>query len=459
MFRSTTAPTADGLPRRERLEAITAISLTVAMANLDGAIANTGLPTIAGDLGANGAAAIWVVSAYQIAMLAALLPLAALGEIVGHRRIYVIGLALFTATSLACGLAWSLPSLVVARALQGLGAAAIMSVNAALVRFSYPASMLGRGVGLNALAVAIGFTAGPTVASLVLAVASWHWLFLINVPVGLLAIWFSLRSLPATPRAKHPFDGVSAVLCAALFAALALAIGEATHGALAAAAVLGLIALVCGGALVRRQSDHPAPMLALDLFRLPVFALSGATALCSFATQGIAFVALPFLLQAALGRSQVATGFLITPWPAVVGIMAPIAGWLSDRYPAGILGGVGLLILSAGMAVTALLPGDSTTAEIAGAMALCGAGFGFFQSPNLRALMMSAPPARSGAASGIVAAARLFGQTCGAALVALCLNLSPGRGPELALWLGCGFSAAGSLTSFLRLVAARPRRV
>ena len=459
MFQSKTAPTADGLPRRERLEAITAISLTVAMASLDGAIANTGLPTIAADLGSNGAAAIWVVNAYQIALLAALVPLASLGEIVGHRRIYVIGLALFTATSLACGLAWSLPSLVVARALQGLGAAAIMSVNAALVRFSYPASMLGRGVGLNALAVAIGFTAGPTVASLVLSAASWHWLFLINVPIGLPAIWLSLRSLPATPRAEHTFDGASALLCAALFTALALAVGEATHGAGVAAAVLVLITLVCGGLLLRRQSGHPAPMLAVDLFRLPDFALSGATALCSFATQGLAFVALPFLLQTALGRSQVATGFLITPWPAVVGIMAPIAGRLSDRYPAGVLGGIGLLILSVGMAAAALLPGDSTTAEIAGVMALCGAGFGFFQSPNLRALMASAPPARSGAASGIVATARLLGQTCGAALVALCLNLSPTRGPEFALWLGCGFSAAGSLTSFLRLVAARPRRI
>ncbi|MBV8473703.1 MAG: MFS transporter [Hyphomicrobiales bacterium] len=455
MPQSTTAVLADGLPRRERLEAIAAISLTVAMANLDGAIANTALPTVAANLGTDGAAAIWVVNAYQVAMLAALLPLAALGEIAGHRRVYVAGLALFTATSLACGLAWSLPSLIVARALQGLGAAAMMSVNTALVRFTYPASMLGRGVGYNALAVAIGITAGPTVASLVLSVASWHWLFLINVPVGLAAIWFG-RSLPRTARAKHPFDATAALLCAGLFAPLALGVGAATHGQWPLAAVEWVVALVCGAALMRRQAGHPAPMLAADLFRIPVFALSGATAICSFATQGLAFVSLPFLLQTALGRSQVETGFLITPWPAVVAFMAPIAGRLSDRYPAGLLGGIGLAILAAGMALAARLPDNSSALQIGVAMALCGAGFGFFQSPNLRALMASAPRERSGGASGIVATARLCGQTAGAALVALCLTASPERGPALALWLGCGFAALGCVMSFLRLIAAGP---
>ncbi len=456
MLESKTVSPADGLPRRQRLEAATAISVVVAMANLDAAIANTALPTIAGDLGSNGAAAIWVVNAYQIVMLAALLPLASLGEILGHRRVYIAGLALFTATSLACGLAWSLPSLVIARALQGLGAAAIMSVNTALIRFVYPANRLGRGVGLNALAVALGFTAGPTVASAILSAASWHWLFLINVPVGFVAVFLSMRSLPATQRAGHAFDGLAALLCAGLFAFLVLGVGEAAHGgARTSIAAEWLVSLICGFALVRRQSGHPAPMLAADLFRRPVFALSSATAICSFATQGLAFVSLPFLLQSTLGRSQVATGFLITPWPAVVAIMAPVAGRLSDRYPAGILGGVGLLILCGGMAALARLPGDSTTFEIACGMALCGAGFGFFQSPNLRALMTSAPPARSGGASGIVATSRLLGQTTGAALVALCLNVSPARGPTLALWLGCGFSALGSLASFLRLLARR----
>ncbi|HEY4250113.1 MAG TPA: MFS transporter [Roseomonas sp.] len=453
---TATIPVADGLPWPERLQAVLAISSAIVMATLDSAVTNTALPTIANDLGAHSADAIWVVNAYQIAMIATLLPLASLGEVLGHKRVYTAGLVLFTVTSLACGFAWSLPSLVLARGLQGLGAAAIMSVNSALLRFIYPSRMLGRGVGLNAMFVAIGFTLGPTVASGILSVASWHWLFLVNGPTGLLAILLGLRSLPVTTRGAHGFDGIAALLCGIFFTALIMGLEGIAHGnSWGLVAAEWVLALVCFLALIRRQSEHPAPMLAVDLFRRPVFALSAVTAVCSFAAQSLAFVALPFLFQTALGRSQVETGFLITPWPVIVAIAAPLAGRLSDRYPAGILGGCGLVVLAAGMASLALLPAQASDTDIILRMLVCGAGFGFFQSPNLRALLTSAPPGRSGGASGIVATARLFGQTSGAALVALCLTISLDIGPVLALWLGCGFAAVGSVMSFLRLL---PRR-
>ncbi len=446
----------EGLPRRERLEAIFAIAVSVAMATLDTAVTNTALPTIARDLGSNEAMAIWVINAYQLAMIAALLPLAALGDIVGHRRVYIVGLILFTATSLGCGIAWSLPSLIVARTLQGFGAAAIMSVNSALIRFVYPARTLGRGVGIIALVVALGFTLGPTVASIILSFTSWHWIFLINVPAGIIATFLCLRSLPTSERATHGFDGMAALLCAGFATLLIFGLSGLSHGS-PPTLVLGewAASIACLVVLVRRQAGHPAPMLAADLFRDPIFSLSTATAVCSFATQGLAFVSLPFLLQTTLGRSQVATGYLITPWPAVVAIMAPIAGRLSDRYPAGLLGGFGLLVLCLGMGALAMLPDHAGNLAIIACMIACGAGFGFFQSPNLRALMASAPPGRSGAASGIVATARLLGQTIGATLVALCLTLSRESGLVAALWLGFGFSALGSTVSFLRLL---PRR-
>ncbi|MFG1421754.1 MFS transporter [Roseixanthobacter liquoris] len=444
----------DGLQGSQRFQAILAISSAVGMASLDTAITNTALPTIAADIGADAASSIWVVTAYQMAVVAALLPLASLGDIVGHRRVYLVGLALFTVTSLACGLAWSLPSLVVARALQGLGAAAIMSVNTALIRYIYPSRMLGRGLGKNALIVALGFTVGPTVASGILWVTSWHWLFLLNVPVGLAALFFSVRSLPRTPRAEHKFELTAALLSAGFFTLLVLGIGQASH--LGPWGLVGLEifgALACAAVLLRLQGEHPAPMLAVDLFRRPVFALSAVTSACSFTAQGLAFVALPFLLQTQLGHSQVQTGFLMTPWPAVVAVMGPIAGRLSDRYSPGILGGIGLLMLCAGMATLALLPSAPSTFDIVWRMVLCGAGFGFFQSPNLKALMTSAPPERSGGASGIVAAARLLGQATGAALVALCFHLASESGPELALWLGSAFALFASLASFLRLLS------
>jgi DHA2 family multidrug resistance protein-like MFS transporter len=453
------APANDGLPGRERLQALVAISTAVAMATLDTAITNTALPTIASDIGSDGASAVWVVNAYQLVMVATLLPLASLGEIVGHRRVYIAGMLLFTATSLACGFAWSLASLVAARALQGLGAAAIMSVNTALVRFVYPAKMLGRGVGFNALVVGVAFTLGPTVASAILSVTTWHWLFLINVPAGLIAIAFALRTLPMTPRVARRFDAIAAALSAGFFALLILGLGAVAHhsdGRLVATE--WAVALLCGIALLKRESRQRAPILAVDLFRHPIFFLSAVTSVCAFAAQGLAFVSLPFLFQTVMGHSAVETGFLMTPWPAIVAVMAPIAGRLSDRYPPGILGSFGLVVMCGGMASLALLPRDPSLAQLLGRLLLCGFGFGFYQSPNLRALMHSAPPERSGGASGIVGTARLLGQSIGAALVALCLTVAGDRGPELALWVGSIFAGTGSIVSVLRLVPASGRR-
>jgi DHA2 family multidrug resistance protein-like MFS transporter len=446
------AVVADGLPPAQRGWAVLAIFTALAMAALDTAIANVALPAIAADLRATPADVIWVVNVYQIAMVATLLPLAALGEIVGHQRVYLVGLVLFTLASLACALAWSLPALLAARVLQGLGASALMSVNTALVRFVYPSRLHGRGFGNNALVVAIAFTVGPAVASSILAVASWPWLFAINIPFGLAALVVGLRTLPQTPRAGHAFDAPGALLTSVSLCLFILGIGSAAHQTSHLVVVAELVgAVVLGALLVRRQVGHPAPMLPVDLFRRPLFSLSVATALCSFAVQALAFVSLPFYFEDILHRSPVETGFLMMPWSVVVAIMAPIAGRMSDRHPAGLLGGLGLLMLGLGMALLATLPPAPGVIDIAWRMAICGCGFGFFQSPNMKAIMSSAPPGRSGGASGMVATARLIGQTIGAALAALCFALVGQEGATLALALGAAFSAVGCVTSFLRL--------
>lgn len=449
-------PVMDGLPWERRRWAIAAIFTALAMASLDTAIANIALPAIAADLHVSPADVIWVVNVYQIALVATLLPLGALGEIVGHERIYLGGLLLFTLASVGCAMAWSLDSLLVARTLQGLGASGVMSVNTALVRFIYPSRMVGRGFGHNALVVATAFTLGPTIASGILAIGHWPWLFAINLPFGIIAILIGLKTLPPTPRAVHSFDFFGAVLAAGCLGLFIIGIGSAAHKASPLLVIVALIAsLGLGWILMRRHADHPAPMLPIDLFRRPVFALSTATAVCSFAVQGLAFVSLPFYFEEVLLRSQVETGFFMTPWPLVVAIMAPIGGRLSDRYPAGILGGLGLALLGVGMALLAVLPATPGVANIVWRMAICGLGFGFFQTPNMRALMSSAPPGRSGSASGIVATARLTGQTIGAALAALCFSLAGHQGAAVALALGAGFAAVGSVMSFLRLAVAR----
>jgi DHA2 family multidrug resistance protein-like MFS transporter len=446
----------DGLPPEQRRWAILAIFTALALSALDSAIANIALPAIAADLRTSPADVIWVVNVYQIVIVATVLPLGALGEIVGHARIHLIGLALFTVASLASACAWSLESLLVARTLQGLGASGMMGVNGALVRFVYPSRLMGRGFGYNALVVATSTTLGPTVASAILAFGPWPWLFAINFPIGIVALAIAAKMLPQTPRATHRFDFLGAAMASGCLGLLIFGISSAAHHAHFGLVALELAAAIALGWLsMRRHADHPAPMLPIDLFRRPLFALSVATSVCSFTVQGLAFVALPFYFEHVLHRSQVETGLFLTPWPLIVGIMAPIAGRLSDRHAPGLLGGIGLVILGIGMVLLATLPAAPSVPDIVWRMLVCGAGFGFFQAPNLKALMSSAPPERSGSASSMIATARLSGQALGAALTAMCFGLAGTDGATVALALGAGFAALGSLMSFMRLAVSR----
>ncbi|HEY4318781.1 MAG TPA: MFS transporter [Herbaspirillum sp.] len=442
----------DGLEQPDRSRAVLAVILAVGMATLDTAIANTALPAIAADIHASPAASVWVVNSYQLAMIATLLPFAALAEVLGYRRVYLFGITLFTVASLGCALAWSLPTLVAARILQGAGASALMSINVALLRYIYPSRMLGRGLGVNSMIVAVCFAIGPPMASVILSLGPWPWLFAVNVPIGLTALFFGYRALPKTVGATHGFDPLTALLAAATFGLLMLGLGDAAHQS-GSVRVLSEIALACGFGylLLRRQDGHPAPMLPVDLFRRPAFALSALTAVCSFGAQSLAFVSLPFYFEQILHRSPVETGFLMTPWPAVLACIAPLAGRLSDRYAPGLMGGFGLAILALGMASLMLLPAQPDAWDICWRMAICGFGFGFFQSPNLKAIMSSAPPSRAGGASGIVGMARLFGQTSGAALVALLFLMFDMHGSVYSLGLGAIVAAIGCAVSLMRL--------
>jgi len=440
----------DGLPVPRRHWAVLAMSLALTMAVLDGTMVNIALPEIARDLEVRPAQSIWVVNAYQLSITIALLPLAALGEIVGYRRIYLVGIALFTAASLACALADSLTTLVIARSLQGLGAAGLMSVNTAVLRFIWPRRSFGRGLGINAMVVAVSAAAGPSTAAAILSVAPWPYLFAINLPLGLLVL-LAGHTLPTTPLSGQRFDLASAALSALTFGLLILGIQSLGHNGaswpvLAQFAGAGL----AGWLLVRRQLSQPAPLLPVDLLRIPQFALSIGTSICSFAAQMLAFVSLPFYLQGGLGRSAVDSGLLMTPWPLATVVMAPIAGRLADRHPAGLLCSLGLALLATGLAALALLPAQPDDADIAWRMVLCGLGFGLFQSPNNRAMLSAAPVQRSGGASGMLGTARVLGQTSGAALTALAFGLFP-PGTTAALVMGAGFAGLAACFSVARL--------
>jgi MFS transporter, DHA2 family, multidrug resistance protein len=449
---------ADGLPQPQRNWAIVTIALGLVMAVMDGAIANVALPTIAKDLDASPAFSIWIVNGYQLAITISLLPLASLGEIIGYRRVSLAGLLLFTLASLFCALAHTLLLLTVARILQGFGAAGIMSVNAALVRYTYPRAMLGRGIGINALVVALSAAAGPTVAAAILAVGTWPYLFAVNVPLGLVALTLGWRCLPHTTPASHGFDWQSAALSAVTFGLGIAAIDSLGHGEALSICLSELgVSAVAGMLLVLRQSHTTSPLLPVDLLRIPIFALSIVTSIASFCAQMLAFVALPFYLESRFGYSAVQIGLLITPWPLGVAFAAPLAGRLVERYPAGLLGGIGLLLFASGLGSLALLPAHPSISEVVWRMALAGVGFGLFQTPNNRTLIAAAPRERSGGASGMLGTARLLGQTTGAALVSLFLARYPAEGTRISLLAGVGFALLGAALSMLRLSPAGAR--
>ncbi|WP_025475731.1 MFS transporter, partial [Yersinia pestis] len=411
--------TSDGLPVPQRYAAILVIALGIMMAVLDGTIANVALPTIARDLNTSPATSIWVVNAYQLAITISLLSMASLGDIIGYRRVYQAGLLIFSVTSLFCALSDSLWTLTFARVLQGFGAAALMSVNTALIRIIYPRAQLGRGIGINTLIVAVSSAAGPSIAAAVLSVASWQWLFALNVPIGLLAWCLGIKFLPAnnTKSNGNRFDITSCVLNALTFGLLITAISGFSQGqspAVIAAQVVAL--LLIGFFFVRRQLTQSFPLLPVDLLRIPIFALSIGTSIFSFAAQMLAMVSLPFFLQTVLGRDEVATGLLLTPWPLATMVIAPIAGRLVERYHAGLLGGIGLAVFASGLFLLAVLPANPSDVDIIWRMILCGAGFGLFQTPNNHTIISAAPQHRSGGASGMLGTARLLGQTSGAAL-------------------------------------------
>ena len=462
MNRETPAPAPepqDGLPIPRRYWSVVGIWLALTMAVLDGAIANVALPTIARELGASPGMSVWIINAYQLTITILLLPLAALGDRIGYKCIYIPGLAIFTLGSLGCALGGTLPLLIAARVFQGIGAACIMSMNAALVRATYPAKMLGRGIGYNAMVLSMSAAAGPTLAALILSVASWPWLFLINLPIGVAALIVGRRSLPDPHGHGQAFDWVSAVLSAVMMGGIVFGAEDFAREGNGLALGLVLIGLISGAILVRREWADPRPLIPLDLLRIPIFSLSIAASVVSFGAQMLAYVALPFLFQSVLGRSVIATGLLMTPWPIAVGIAAPFAGRLADRVNAGLLGAIGLTIFAAGLFLLSRLGASPDNLDIAWRMAVCGVGFGLFQSPNNRTIVSAAPKPRSGAAGGMLATARLLGQTTGAVAVGAAFHLSGvGIAPRLMLAASIAALVAAGL-SLTRLRVAPPSRV
>jgi len=440
----------DGLPKPRRFLAIGAISAGTAVVIIDGSVATVALPTIARDLGVDASAVVSVVTIYQLVLVMLLLPFAGLGDRIGLKRMYQIGQLVFTVATILAFFAKSLPFLLIVRAAQALGAAASLSVSSALIRSIYPAAQLGRGLGINSVIVSSSAALAPTLGGLVLAFAPWPWVFASAVPFAALSLLLG-RSLPDPPPRTQPFDVLGAALCAAMFGLIIGGAESAVHGdsPVVSGAIVAL-GVVLGVFFVRRERGEPAPILPIDLLARPVLALSAIGAYTAFIASMTLLLSIPFRLQQQFGFTAAATGAAIAAWPATNMLVAPLAGWLSDRVPAGLLGGIGMAISIVALVLLAFLPPDPSIFDVAWRMALCGSGFGTFLPPNARLIIGSAPRARAAAAGGLVSTVRLTGQTTGATLVAALLALGIGNGRIPAL-VAVGFAVVAGVCSLARL--------
>ena len=425
MNRVAALPVSDGLAAPRRHWALIGLWIGMAMSVLDSSIANIGLLSIAGDLGASPPATTWVITAYQIAIVMTLLPVSALGERLGYRQVYLGGLVLFIAMSLACALSGSLVTLAVFRFLQGLGAAAMMGINGALMRYTWPKTLLARGIGYNGVVIAGTAAAGPALAALILSLGRWPWLFLINVPAGLLSLALAGQFLPRPPPVTRSFDWPSALLNAAMFAALFLMLSGAARGATPGRFALTLaIGLGAATWLFGRIRTAPRPLIPLDLIRIRRLRFSYCASLCAFVAQMCLLVSLPFLIERRLGLGAGFIGLLILPMPLGVAAASPLAGRLADKPWAGAMSASGLCLFAAGSTLIAMLLSARIPVGVALGMGLCGAGFGLFQTPNNNVMLKTPPLDRAGAAAGMLSLSRLLGQTLGALLATLSFRMA-----------------------------------
>jgi DHA2 family multidrug resistance protein-like MFS transporter len=441
----------DGLPTPQRYLAIFAISCGTALTVIDGGIPNVALPTIADALGIAPSAAVLIVSVYQLVLVMTLLPLSALGSRIGLKRMYQYGQCVFIGSALLCFLAPNLPWLLAARTLQALGAAAALSVASALVRSIYPGNQLGRGLGINAVVVSSSAALAPILGGFIVAAASWHWVFVATVPLGLVSLLVGQRSLPDVPPHTEPFSIAGALLCALTFGLiisglLALSQGQPISVSLAVVAAGTLFAIV----FVRKERHEASPILPVDLLAHRRVALSIVGAQFAFIGSMTFILSLPFRLQQQFGFSPGEVGAVIAPWPLAMMVTAPIAGTLSDRYHPGILGGIGMAIATLGMLLLALMPEGASQADIAWRMVVCGIGYGMFLSPNARVVISAAPLARAASAGGLISTNRLVGQALGGTLLAGLLALGHGTDSTPAM-IGAALALLAGICSVARL--------
>lgn len=406
---------------RNKWPILAAVSLALFMATIDGTIVNVALPTLVADFQTDFPTIQWVVLAFLLGLSVLMLSVGRLADMLGKRRIFMLGLVIFTAGSALCGLSPTVYALIAARLVQSIGAAMLLALGVAIVTETWPPQERGKALGVSAGVISLGVVIGPSVGGIIISALSWHWIFFVNVPLGLLALAATWRYVPAqkpkSEREKFDFLGAGVLAVGLLALLLALTVGQ-TAGfgepgilALFGVAAVGLVLFV----LIERRVRFP--MLDLNLFRNTQFSLNLATGALTFVAISAVVFLLPFYLELVLGLSVLQVGLLMGVAPLLLAILGPLAGSLSDRYGTRPVSVVGLTALVVGYLFASTMDTDTTPGGYVLRMLLVGVGMGVFQSPNNSAIMGAAPRHRLGIASSMLSITRTLGQTVGIALL------------------------------------------
>ncbi|MCH5227360.1 MAG: MFS transporter [Muribaculaceae bacterium] len=435
--------------------AVTSVIIVLVMTVLDVSVMNVALPVIAKEFHTTESASVWLVTVYQLIIVMLLLPLSSIGDQYSYRRNFLTGVILFTLGSGLCAASQSFEMLLSARVVQALGGAGVMSVNVALTRTIYPRNILGRGLALNAMFISIATAAGPSLAGWIMSISTWHWLFIINLPFGVLAFFIGRRTLPHNPNppANPHFDWVSGAFNMIFFGLTFYALGSFSQKGDVVTAVLMLSIAACVGILyVKRQKYSSRPMFPIDLFKRRLYSTSIFTSVCSFMSQNLTMVALPFLYLTGMDLSELLTGLVMTPWPLATMIISPLAARWIEKHNPGFTAAAGMCIFVTGLLFLIFMPSGAGVWDIVWRMAICGVGFGFFQTPNNIVMVMATPVERTGAAGGMQSTARLTGQTLGSTLVTIIFAVVPviGTSVRTCLWIAFGFALTAGLGSLDR---------
>lgn len=392
------------------------------MTTLDSSIVNIGLPSIASTFhtGISGATE-WIIIGYLVIIAATLLTFGRLTDMLGRKPIFFIGLIVFVVGSMLCGLAPSLPLLIISRLFQGIGGALIFSVNVAMITSTFPAQERGLALGLNAVVVSLGVAAGPTIGGFITQYLTWRWIFYVNVPISilvLLAAFFFYKEQRPSREQRGRFDPVGALVLAVGLAALTLGLSFGQEwGWLSAGTLIALgtsIVMLAIAVYVETHSEHP--LVNPKLVTNRVFAFANITFMCCMMALFAPGFLLPFYFEELRGFSIVQTGLLMTPLPLMLAVAAPISGTLADRVGSRWLSPLGLGIACVGLFLLSEINAASTVWDIIWRLAVMGIGQGIFQSPNTRALMGAAPRSAQGEASGLLATGRVVSQSMSVAI-------------------------------------------